>query len=119
MSDVFSPLPKKLSLMEVSGARMRGKQRVDLMDSVKVAFGSRRMAVVATRQYAKNGKEWRALVQMYVNEIDAATLLGSCVIWIVFPLPHGLYTAGCLGVGPLRDEAGSMYRNGSTTEDKA
>ena len=34
------------------------------MDGVKMALGNRGMMVEAARQYAKNRKEWRALVHM-------------------------------------------------------
>ena len=34
------------------------------MDGVKVASGSRGMAVEAARQYSKDRKEWRALMYM-------------------------------------------------------
>ena len=34
------------------------------MDGVKVALGNRGMTVEAERQFAKDRKEWRALLQM-------------------------------------------------------
>ena len=38
------------------------------MDGVKVALGNRGMTVEAARQCAKDRKEWRALVHIYVTE---------------------------------------------------
>ena len=34
------------------------------MDGVQVALGNRRLMVEAVRQFVKDSKEWRALVQM-------------------------------------------------------
>ena len=42
------------------------------MDGVKVALGNRGMTVEAGRQYAKDRKEWRALVHAYLTEFQAA-----------------------------------------------
>ena len=42
------------------------------MDGVKLALGNRGMTVGAERQYAKDRKEWRALVHMQLNEFHAA-----------------------------------------------
>ena len=44
-------------------ASARGRQRSGWMD-VKFAVGSREMRVEAERQFAKDKKEWRALVHM-------------------------------------------------------
>ena len=46
------------------GGRVRGRPRLGWTDGVKVAMGSRGMTVEAARQYAKDRKEWRALVDM-------------------------------------------------------
>ena len=53
---------------EMDGGRVRGRPRLGLMDGVKVALGNRGMTVEAARQCAKNRKERRALVHMYVTE---------------------------------------------------
>ena len=50
-------------MAEVSGGRVRGRQRLDLMDGVKVALVNRLMTVEAARQCTKDRKEWRALVR--------------------------------------------------------
>ena len=42
-------------MAEVSGGRVRGRPRLDWMDGPKVE---------AERQYAKDRKEWRALVHI-------------------------------------------------------
>ena len=51
-------------MAEVSGGRVRGRPRLGWMDGVKVALGNRGIKVEATRQYAKDRKEWRTLVHM-------------------------------------------------------
>ena len=51
-------------LAEVSGGRVRGRQRLDWMDGMKVILGNRGMMVEATCQCAKDRKQWRALLQM-------------------------------------------------------
>ena len=48
----------------VSGGRVRGRQSLGLMDGLKVAFGKTGMSVEAARQFAKDRKEWRALVHV-------------------------------------------------------
>ena len=60
---------------EVRGGLLRGKPRLGGIDSVKVAFGNRGMTVEAERQCAKDRKEWRTLVHMYLNEFHTAILL--------------------------------------------
>ena len=55
---------RRVLMTEVSGGRVRGRQRLGWMDGVKVALGNRRMKVEATQQCAKDRKGWRALVQM-------------------------------------------------------
>ena len=49
---------------EVSGGRVRGRPRLNWMDGVNVALDNSGMTVEATRQCAKDRKEWRALVLM-------------------------------------------------------
>ena len=67
-------------MAEVSGGRVRGKPRLSWMDSVKVAFGNRRMTVEAASQCAKDRKEWRALVQMSLNKFHAAIFAWPSVL---------------------------------------
>ena len=55
-------LARRVLMAEVSGVRVRGRQRLGWMDCVKVALGNRGMTVEAARQCAKDRKEWRALV---------------------------------------------------------
>ena len=57
-------MSRRVLMAEVSGGRVRGRPRLGSMDSVKVALGNREMTVEAARQYAKDRKEWRALVHM-------------------------------------------------------
>ena len=54
----------RMLMAEVSGGRVRGRQRLGWMDGVKVALGNRGITVEAARQCAKDRKEWRALVHM-------------------------------------------------------
>ena len=51
----------RVLMAEVSGGRVRGRQRLIWMDGVKVALGNRGVTEEAARQCAK---EWRALVHM-------------------------------------------------------
>ena len=57
-------MAKRVLMAEVSGGWVLGRPRLDSMDSVKVAFFNRGMAVEAGRQYAKDSIEWRVLVHM-------------------------------------------------------
>ena len=57
-------MARRVLMAEVSGGRVRGRPRLGLMDGVKVALGNRGMTVEAARQFAKDRKEWRALVYM-------------------------------------------------------
>ena len=64
----------------------------------------------------ERSREVRALVHMYVIEINAFTLLGFCVILIVFPRSNGLPS------GTWEEGHYMMTINcekGSTTEDNA
>ena len=103
----------------VNAARVRGRRRSKgrLVNIVTVALGGRGMKVEAARRFANDCKECGALDHMSVNEIDAATLLGSCVIWIVFPSSTGLPPGGraeCYYVMRLRET-----EMGLTSKDKA
>ena len=53
---------RRVLMALVSGAPIRGRQRLGWMDGVKVALGNRGMTVEAARQCAKNWKAWRAMV---------------------------------------------------------
>ena len=57
-------MARRLLMAELSGGRVRGRPRLGWMDGVKAALGNRGMTVEAARQYAKDRKEWRALVHM-------------------------------------------------------
>ena len=57
-------MARRVLMAEVSGGRVRGRQRLGWMDGVKVALGNRGMTVEAARQRAKDRKEWRARVHM-------------------------------------------------------
>ena len=55
-------MARRVLMAEVSGARVRGRRRLGWMDGVKLAFGNRGVTVEAARQYAKERKEWEAIV---------------------------------------------------------
>ena len=57
-------MARRVLMAEVSGGWVRGRQRLDWMDGVKVALGNRGMTVEAARQCLKDRKKWRALVHM-------------------------------------------------------
>ena len=59
---------------------VRGRQRLDWTDGVKVALGNREMTVEAARQCTKEWKEWKALVHMYLNEFHMAIFAWPCVL---------------------------------------
>ena len=54
----------RVMMAEVSGGRVRGRPRLGWMDGVKVTLCNRGKTVEAGRQYAKDRKEWRALINM-------------------------------------------------------
>ena len=59
-------MARRVLMVEVSGRLVRGRPRLGRMDSVEVALGNRGMTVEAVRQCAKDRKQWRALVHIYM-----------------------------------------------------
>ena len=63
------------------------------MDGVEVALGNRGITVEATRQCAKDRKQWRGLVHMQLNEFHASIFAGHCVLSdrppVLWWLSHG------------------------------
>ena len=57
-------MTRRVVMVEVSGGRVRSRQRLGWMIGVMVALGNKGMTVEAARQCAKDRKEWRALVHM-------------------------------------------------------
>ena len=57
-------MARRVLMAEVSEGQVRGRQRLDWLDGVKVALGNRGMTVEAARQCAKDRKAWRALIHM-------------------------------------------------------
>ena len=53
-------MARRVLMAEVSGGRVRGKQRLGWMEGVKVALSSSGVTVEAARQCAKDRKEYRA-----------------------------------------------------------
>ena len=86
------------------------------MDGVKVVFGNRGVTVEAAQHYAKDRKEWRALVHMKLNEFHAAILLCSVFFRTALPCSGGYHLER--GGMPLHDAVGINHRNGETTENQ-
>ena len=63
MSTVW-PETRRVLMAEVRGQRIRGRPRLGWMDGVKNSLGNRGLTVESARQYAKDGKERRALVHI-------------------------------------------------------
>ena len=57
-------MARRVLMAEVCGGWVLGRPRLGWMDGVKVALGNRGKTMEATRQWAKDRKEWRALVHM-------------------------------------------------------
>ena len=57
-------MARRVLMAEVSGGRVRGRQRLGWMHGLNVALGNKGMTVEAARQCAKDRKECRALVHM-------------------------------------------------------
>ena len=57
-------MARRVLMAEVSGGRVRGRQRLGLIGGVNVALFKRGMTVEAAHQCAKDRKEWRVLVHM-------------------------------------------------------
>ena len=57
-------MARRVLMAEVNGGRVRGRPRLGWMDGVKVALSNGEMTAEAARQYAKDRKDWRALVHM-------------------------------------------------------
>ena len=57
-------MARRVLMAEVSGGQVLGRPRLGWMNGVQVALGNTGMRVEASRQYAKDKKEWRALVHM-------------------------------------------------------
>ena len=49
-------LARRVLMAEISGGPVRGRPRLDWMDSVKVAFGKRGMTMEAARKIGKSGE---------------------------------------------------------------
>ena len=73
-------MARRVLLAEVSLGRVQGRPRLGWMDGVKVALGNRGMTMEAERQCSKDRKEWRALVQVKLNEFHAAIFAWPCVL---------------------------------------
>ena len=57
-------MARRVLMAELSGIRVRERQRIGWTDVLKVALGNRGITVEAARQCGYDRKEWRALVHM-------------------------------------------------------
>ena len=57
-------MARRVLMAEVSGGQVRGRPMLGCMEGVKMALGNRGLTVEAARLYAKNRKEWGALLHM-------------------------------------------------------
>ena len=103
-------------MAKVSGGRLRGTSRLGWMDGLKVALCNREMTVEAERQCAKDRKEWRALVNMQMNEFHKAIFLGPVFIRTALPCSGGYHLER--GGMPLHDAVGINFEKGATTENQ-
>ena len=71
--------PEECLMAEVSGGWVWGRPRLGWMDGVIVALNNRGSMVEAARQYAKDRREWRALVHMQFIEFHLAIFAWPCV----------------------------------------
>ena len=67
-------------MAEVSGGRVKRRLRLGWVDGVKVALDNTGMMVEASRQGAKDRKEWIATVHMQLNEFHPAIFAWPCVL---------------------------------------
>ena len=73
-------MARRVLMAEVSGGRVPGRPRLGWMNGVKVALGNRGMTVESAHQYAKDRKERRALVHLYLNEFHTAIFAWPSVL---------------------------------------
>ena len=84
-------------MSDLSGGRVRGRQRFGWMDCVTIALGSRGTTVDAARQSAKDRKEWQALVHMQIIEFHSALFAWS--LYFRFDFRTALERSGGLSPG--------------------
>ena len=104
-------MARNVFIAEVSGGRVRVGPRLGWMDSINVSLDSRGMEMDNKRQCAKDRKEWRALVHMYMIKFNEAAFAWPCVLsdrppdlwWIPSPL-HVITTRAWEG-GPKEHSA--------------
>ena len=70
------------------------------------------MTVEAARQFAKDRKEWRALVHMSLNEFHAAIFGWPFVLWTALPCSGGYHLERSWM--PLHDTVGINCKKGAT-----
>ena len=73
-------MARRVMMPELSGGWVRDRPRLGSVDGVKVALDSGGMTVEAARVCAKDRKEWRALLDMQVIELNAVIFAWPCVL---------------------------------------
>ena len=94
---------------------MRGRPWLGLIDGVKVALGNREMTLEAARPCAKDRKEWRALVQMQLNEFHGAIFAWNRFFQTALPCSGGYRLAR--GSMPLHDAVMINCITGAASEN--
>ena len=101
-------MARRVLMAEISVWRVRGRPRLGWIDGVKVALGNRAMRVKAARQFAKDSKEWRALVHI---------CLALCFFRTPLPCSGGYHLER--GGMPLHDAVGINWKRAQLLKIKA
>ena len=67
---------------------VRGRQRLGWMDGVKVALSSKGMTGEVARQYAKDRKEWKAMVHISTFKFYVTVF---CLVHVFFRIDNALW----------------------------
>ena len=112
-------LARSVLMAEVSGGRVRRRPTLRLDTCSEVGFGQQRNdGGGCALQCSKDRKEWRALVQMYMIEYDAAA--SAWFLCSFESLPCALVAYHLMRSGmPLDDELVVNFEKGRTTYIKA
>ena len=83
---------------------------------MKVQLGNREMTEEAAHQFAKDRKEWRALVHELLNKFHETILLGPVFSRTGLPCYDGYHQER--GGRPLHDAVGINCKNCASTENQ-
>ena len=73
-------MARRVLMAEVSGGRVRDRPRFGWMHGVKLTRGNRGLMVEAERQFAKDRKEWIAMVHMELIEFHVTIFASPCIL---------------------------------------